>query len=122
MIFSLANTVFTCKQHSSRQRSSRRKANSCAGYPYHAQDFHHISSSSNPPRCAETQTLYSKSRKQEELYKFVAAAPSWDGEGNHARHGGGGSPLDETSAEAGMAAMSEMFREKGGEVYLPATE
>ena len=25
-------------------------------------------------------------------------------------------------AEAGMAAMSEVFKEKGGEVYLPAAE
>jgi phosphomethylpyrimidine synthase len=25
-------------------------------------------------------------------------------------------------AEAGMGAMSEIFREKGGEVYLPAAE
>ncbi|MEA1157560.1 hypothetical protein U8M34_28855, partial [Klebsiella pneumoniae] len=29
---------------------------------------------------------------------------------------------DPTSAEAGMAEMSEVFREKGGEIYLPAAE
>ncbi|MEH3045873.1 phosphomethylpyrimidine synthase ThiC [Sphingomonas adhaesiva] len=40
--------------------------------------------------------------------------------GDHAQHGGGGAPLDAASAEAGMRGMSETFREKGGEVYLPA--
>jgi phosphomethylpyrimidine synthase len=29
-------------------------------------------------------------------------------------------PVDEAEAEAGMAEMSEKFREKGGEIYLPA--
>jgi phosphomethylpyrimidine synthase len=28
--------------------------------------------------------------------------------------------LEETEAEAGVAEMSEKFREKGGEIYLPA--
>jgi hypothetical protein len=48
---------------------------------------------------------------------FLAANPPRDGEGDHAQHGGGGSPLD---AEAGMAEMSEKFRVSGGEIYLPA--
>ena len=30
--------------------------------------------------------------------------------------------LPEAEAEAGMAEMSEKFREKGGEIYLPAGE
>jgi phosphomethylpyrimidine synthase len=30
--------------------------------------------------------------------------------------------LEEAAAEAGMAEMSEKFREKGGEIYLPAAE
>lgn len=40
---------------------------------------------------------------------------------HHAAHGGGAAP-SETDAEAGMAEMSEKFREKGSEVYLPAAE
>jgi phosphomethylpyrimidine synthase len=40
--------------------------------------------------------------------------------GDHAQHGGGAaSALAEADAEAGMAEMSEKFREKGGEIYLP---
>ena len=37
-----------------------------------------------------------------------------------AKHGGGAAAQE--AAEAGMADMSEKFREKGGEVYLPAAE
>jgi phosphomethylpyrimidine synthase len=50
---------------------------------------------------------------------FLEANPPRDGEGDHAQHGGGGSGQD---AEAGMAEMSSKFREKGGEIYLPAAE
>ena len=50
---------------------------------------------------------------------FLAANPPRTGEGDHAKHGGGGPEQD---PEAGMAAMSERFREKGGELYLPAAE
>jgi phosphomethylpyrimidine synthase len=50
---------------------------------------------------------------------FLAATPSRNGEGDHAQHGGGGYA---EGAEAGMAEMSEKFREKGGEIYLPAAE
>jgi phosphomethylpyrimidine synthase len=35
--------------------------------------------------------------------------------------GGGPAPTEE-EAEAGMQEMSEKFREKGGEIYLPAAE
>jgi phosphomethylpyrimidine synthase len=31
-------------------------------------------------------------------------------------------PLPEAEAEAGMAEMSNRFRQKGGEIYLPADE
>jgi phosphomethylpyrimidine synthase len=31
-------------------------------------------------------------------------------------------PVSEDEAEAGMAEMSEKFREKGGEIYLPAAD
>jgi len=52
---------------------------------------------------------------------FLAATetPPRNGEGDHAQHGGGGSVQD---AEAGMAEMSDKFREKGSEIYVPATE
>ena len=51
---------------------------------------------------------------------FLAANPPRNGEGDQPQAGGGGSPLDAASAEAGMQEMSEKFREKGGEIYLPA--
>ncbi|HEX8642900.1 MAG TPA: phosphomethylpyrimidine synthase ThiC [Allosphingosinicella sp.] len=49
---------------------------------------------------------------------FLAATenPPRDGEGDQPQAGGGGSLQD---AEAGMAEMSEKFRERGGEIYLP---
>jgi len=31
-------------------------------------------------------------------------------------------PVSESEAEAGMREMSEAFREKGGEIYLPTEE
>jgi phosphomethylpyrimidine synthase len=58
---------------------------------------------------------------------FLAATedPPRNGEGDRAKRGGGaGTAPDLTlqDAEAGMAEMSEKFREKGGEIYLPAAE
>jgi phosphomethylpyrimidine synthase len=44
-------------------------------------------------------------KQNQEANAFIAAAP-----------------VDAAEAEAGMAEMSERFREKGGEIYLPATE
>ncbi|MCG7349994.1 phosphomethylpyrimidine synthase ThiC [Sphingomonas sp. ACRSK] len=61
-------------------------------------------------------------RQNAPVETFVAAHPPLQGEGDPAKHGGGVSPLDAASAEAGMAEMSERFREKGSEVYLPAAE
>jgi phosphomethylpyrimidine synthase len=58
-------------------------------------------------------------RQNQSADSFLAANPPRDGEGDRAQHGGGGSEQD---AEAGMAEMSEKFREKGGEIYLPAGE
>jgi phosphomethylpyrimidine synthase len=52
---------------------------------------------------------------------FLAANPPRSGEGDHAQHGGGGLAT-EADAEKGMDEMSEKFREKGGEIYLPAAE
>jgi phosphomethylpyrimidine synthase len=50
---------------------------------------------------------------------FLEANPPRHGEGDQPKAGGGGPEQD---AEAGMAQMSEKFREKGGEIYLPAAE
>jgi phosphomethylpyrimidine synthase len=44
------------------------------------------------------------------------------GESDSAKLSGERGPLAEAEAEAGMAEMSEKFREKGGEIYLPAAE
>jgi phosphomethylpyrimidine synthase len=54
---------------------------------------------------------------------FLEANPPRNGEGDQPKAGGGG-PTEkaQTEAEAGMAEMSEKFREKGGEIYLPAAE
>jgi phosphomethylpyrimidine synthase len=52
---------------------------------------------------------------------FLASNPPRNGEGDHAKHGGGAVATEE-EAEAGMQEMSEKFREKGGEIYLPAAE
>ena len=64
---------------------------------------------------------------------FLAATeiPPRNGEGDHSTqpNGGGAAALAaedlsaeaSAKAEAGMAEMSEKFREKGGEIYLPAT-
>jgi phosphomethylpyrimidine synthase len=52
---------------------------------------------------------------------FLAANPSPPvGEGDSPQASGVRGGLGE--AEAGMAEMSEKFREKGGEIYLPAAE
>jgi len=51
---------------------------------------------------------------------FIAANPPLQGGGDHAQHGGWVAPLSATDAEAGMEEMSEKFKEKGGEIYLPA--
>jgi phosphomethylpyrimidine synthase len=54
---------------------------------------------------------------------FLAATenPPRNGEGDHwAQPNGGGAASALADAEAGMAEMSEKFREKGGEIYLPA--
>jgi phosphomethylpyrimidine synthase len=55
---------------------------------------------------------------------FLAANPPRDGEGDQPEAGGGGPEplLAPEEAEAGMAEMSEKFREKGGEIYLPTAE
>jgi phosphomethylpyrimidine synthase len=54
---------------------------------------------------------------------FLAAQiPPRNGERDRSAQPNGGGGVTEADAEAGMADMSERFREKGGEVYLPAAE
>src|SRR3954454_7072898 len=55
------------------------------------------------------------------------SSPAFAGEEDHPKGGGGAlvanlSAAASAEAEAGMAEMSERFREKGGEIYLPAAE
>jgi phosphomethylpyrimidine synthase len=49
------------------------------------------------------------------------SSPAFAGEGDRAQHGGGAASAN-AEAEKGMAEMSERFRAKGGEIYLPAAE
>ena len=59
----------------------------------------------------------------QEVREFAARQhnnPPRNGEGDHATHGGGGPRLDAADAEAGMAAMSENYRETGSELYIGA--
>jgi phosphomethylpyrimidine synthase len=49
------------------------------------------------------------------------SSPAFAGEGDQPQAGGGAASAA-AEAEAGMAQMSERFREKGGEIYLPAAE
>ena len=59
----------------------------------------------------------------QEVREFAARQhnnPPRNGEGDHAKHGGGGPRLDAADAEAGMAAMSEKYRETGSELYIGA--
>jgi phosphomethylpyrimidine synthase len=84
----------------------------------------HFCSMCGPKFCSMkiTQEVRDFAAKQnEEADSFLAANPPRNGEGDHAQHGGGAaSALAE--AERGMAEMSEKFRDKGGEIYLPAAE
>jgi phosphomethylpyrimidine synthase len=56
----------------------------------------------------------------QEVRDFARANPPRDGEVDQAELGGGGAPPPPVDREAGMAAMSEKFREEGGELYVPA--
>ncbi len=59
----------------------------------------------------------------QEVREFAARQhnnPPPTGEGDHRKDGGGAPPLDATAAEAGMAEMSQVFRQTGSELYLGA--
>ncbi|HEX8401459.1 MAG TPA: phosphomethylpyrimidine synthase ThiC, partial [Allosphingosinicella sp.] len=66
----------------------------------------------NPPRHGDEQARHASSMAADVR---GTSAPAHD----QPKAGGGGPEQD---AEAGMAQMSEKFREKGGEIYLPAAE
>ena len=84
----------------------------------------HFCSMCGPKFCSMkiTQEVRDFAAKQNSgVESFLASDPPRNEKGDHAQHGGGGSP-DPAAIEAGMAEMSEKFREKGGEIYLPAAE
>jgi len=63
----------------------------------------------------------------QEVRDFAAkqSSPAFAGEGNQPRTrsgDGGGAASAAAEAEKGMGDMGERFREKGGEIYLPAAE
>ncbi len=60
-------------------------------------------------------------KQNQESDAFIAANPPRNGEGDHPQDGGGApTPLAEAEAEAGMAQMSELFKETGSELYMGA--
>jgi phosphomethylpyrimidine synthase len=60
-------------------------------------------------------------RAQDTFLEATRSSPAFAGEGDQPQAGGGADSV-EAEAEAGMAEMSEKFRQKGGEIYLPAAE
>jgi phosphomethylpyrimidine synthase len=86
----------------------------------------HFCSMCGPKFCSMkiTQEVRAFAAKQNQpADAFLAANPSpLEGEGDSPQASGVRGPLGEAEAEQGMAEMSEKFREKGGEIYLPALE
>ena len=88
----------------------------------------HFCSMCGPKFCSMkiTQEVRDFAAKQNQSAdSFLAANPPRHGEGDHSAlpNGGGGSPQAPTTveeAEAGMAAMSEVFKETGSELYMGA--
>ena len=59
-------------------------------------------------------------KQNEGVEGFIAAVPLPTGEGDHAKHGGVAPAVSPDEAEAGMAQMSELFKETGSELYMGA--
>ncbi|MCX8474262.1 MAG: phosphomethylpyrimidine synthase ThiC [Sphingomonas sp.] len=82
----------------------------------------HFCSMCGPKFCSMkiTQEVRDFAAKQNQSADTFLAAqnPPRNGEGDQPQAGGGGSPLDEASAEEGMAAMSRVFKETGSELYM----
>jgi phosphomethylpyrimidine synthase len=88
----------------------------------------HFCSMCGPKFCSmkitqEVRDFAAKQNSSADTFLAAAENPPRHGEGDQPKAGGGG-PAEEalSEAEAGMAEMSERFREKGGEIYLPAAE
>jgi phosphomethylpyrimidine synthase len=84
----------------------------------------HFCSMCGPKFCSMkiTQEVRDFAAKQnQEADAFIAANPPRHGEGDHSAQPNGGGVSD-ADAKAGMEAMSEAFKAKGGEIYLPAAE
>jgi phosphomethylpyrimidine synthase len=94
----------------------------------------HFRSMCGPKFCSMkiTQEVRDFAAKQDQLADAFLAANSssaFAGERDHAKHGGGAASAEAeaekpvlSDVEAGMAEMSEKFREKGGRNYLPAAD
>jgi phosphomethylpyrimidine synthase len=88
----------------------------------------HFCSMCGPKFCSmkitqEVRDFAAKQNQSADSFLAATSIPPRNGEEDHAQHGGGAdTTFDEATAEAGMAEMSEKFREKGGEIYLPAAE
>jgi phosphomethylpyrimidine synthase len=68
----------------------------------------------------EVRDFAAKQNQGAESFLAATPIPPRNGEGDHAKHGGGAAPLGAEEAEAGMAHMSEKFRETGSELYMGA--
>jgi phosphomethylpyrimidine synthase len=86
----------------------------------------HFCSMCGPKFCSmkisqEVRDFAAKQNQPADAFLAANSSRASAGEGDHVEHGGGASSA-EAEAEKGMAEMSEKFREKGGEIYLPAAE
>jgi phosphomethylpyrimidine synthase len=67
----------------------------------------------------EVRDFAAKQNQPADAFLAARSSPAFAEEGDHAKEGG---TFASAEAEKGMAEMSEKFREKGGEIYLPAAE
>jgi phosphomethylpyrimidine synthase len=87
----------------------------------------HFCSMCGPKFCsmkitAEVREFAAKQNASADTFlEATRSSPAFAGEGDQPQAGGGADSV-EAEAEAGMAEMSEKFRQKGGEIYLPAAE
>ncbi len=74
----------------------------------------------------EVRDFAAKQNPPADAFPAANSSPAFAGERDLAKPGGGAPPAEAeaekpvpSDVEAGMAEMSEKFREKGGEIYLP---
>ena len=61
-------------------------------------------------------------KQNQENDACIAAVPLRPGEGDHPTDGGEAQAASPEEAEAGMAQMSEMFKDTGSELYMGADD